>query len=132
MTPLARPASNGHYEVVKLLLEAKADIESQDENGMTPLTRSAFWSHSEVVKLLLKDQANVESKDLRGLTPLAHAAYRGHSEVVTLLVGANAVVKSTFNFMRLSGKTKAPQCLLEIKAKVRLFYNNINGFRDVC
>ena len=119
--------------MVKLLLETKANVESQpDEKRMTPLARSTFWSHFEVVKLLLKYKANVKSKDRRGLIALAHAACRGYSEVVTLLVGSNADVNLTFNFMRFSGKTKALKCLLKFKTIVRLFYNNSNGFRNVC
>jgi ankyrin repeat protein len=72
--------------VVKLLLEAKADVESKDSGfGITPLSRAAAEGHEGAVKLLLEAKADVESKDLGGWTPLSRAAKEGHEAVVKLL-----------------------------------------------
>jgi ankyrin repeat protein len=52
-TPLSLAASYGHEAIVKLLLEAKADIESRDtEYGRTPLSWAAEYGHEAIVKLL--------------------------------------------------------------------------------
>ena len=40
-TPLSWAAENGHVEVVKALLEAKADVEAKDRYGRTPLSLAA-------------------------------------------------------------------------------------------
>ena len=44
----------GHAEVVRLLLEAKAEVDSKDSFGKTPLSWAAHNGHVEVVKLLEK------------------------------------------------------------------------------
>ena len=107
-TPLSWAAENGHETVVKLLVEAEADIESKDvtydrtplswaaENyGQTPLWWAAKNGHEAVVKLLVEAKANIESKDSTyGETPLLWAARSGHKAVVKLLVEAKANIES--------------------------------------
>src|SRR2546421_13875 len=51
-------AKKGHSEVVKLLLETKADVSVTDYYGKTALYMAAKNGHSAVVKLLLKAKAD--------------------------------------------------------------------------
>jgi len=51
-TPLQLAASNGHEDVVKLLLDQEnVDINIHDAKGMTSLARASSGGHDAVVKL---------------------------------------------------------------------------------
>ena len=57
----------GHAEVVRILLEANANVEDHNENGHTPLMEAASAGHVEVAKILLEYGAgiNTHSNEVR-------------------------------------------------------------------
>ena len=92
-TPLVWAASNGHDEVVKILL--RRDGVSPDKPGAhsrTPLRCAALYGHEGVVKMLLKrDDVNPDKPDKGGRTPLHYAAEYGREGVVKVLLGRDDV-----------------------------------------
>ena len=69
-TPLNWAASNGCTDVVKLLLDARADPNKPNRNGRdTPLYWADFYGHKDVVKLLLDAGAKSHVADDRGKHP---------------------------------------------------------------
>ena len=95
VTPLWIASQKGHTGIVKLLLEAKADVNAaRKTNGVTPLFMASQNGHTEVVKLLLAAKADVNAADQGGVTPLWIAVKKGRTEIVRLLLDAKAEVNA--------------------------------------
>ena len=67
-------AENGHLEVVRLLLEAGADENSERTDGATAMFLAAEEGHLEVVRSLLEAGADKESAKMNGTAALSNAA----------------------------------------------------------
>merc|ERR1719195_2597079 len=79
--------------VMKLLLEAKADLEATDEDRKTPLHRAACTGNIETLKLLVEAGANTAADDICRWMPLHYACQEGHREVAKYLLEAKAAVQ---------------------------------------
>lgn len=62
-TSLGYASINGHVEVVKLLLQAGANVLQVDDCYMTPLHYALDRNHEEIVQLLLKPSAEAREND---------------------------------------------------------------------
>lgn len=91
-TALRSAAWGGHSEAVRLLLDARADVDGCDGEGRTALRAAAWGGHEETVLTLLDYGAQVDKADSKGRTPLIAAAYMGHHEAVEILLDHNAEV----------------------------------------
>jgi ankyrin repeat protein len=89
MTPLAIASHGGQLAVVKLLVEAGANLETADAFGMTPLAHAAYMTKPDVVEYLISKGANVHASDKQGrsITDLAALgeASSARDRVITLL-----------------------------------------------
>ncbi|KAF7114733.1 hypothetical protein CNMCM5793_009684 [Aspergillus hiratsukae] len=84
----------GLSNIVKMLLEAGADLEAKNAMDETPLARAALDGSTSAVRLLLEKGANVEPRDKFGYVPLLWAACLGHTAVVCLLLEYGASIDS--------------------------------------
>lgn len=87
---LTRAALAGHAGVVRQLLAAGADVETESADGRRALAHAAGGGHLEVVDLLLARGAGTEGLDRDGRSALSHAAERGSREVVERLLARGA------------------------------------------
>ncbi|HVY83081.1 MAG TPA: ankyrin repeat domain-containing protein [Steroidobacteraceae bacterium] len=69
-TPLLYAAREGHIDVARLLLDAGADIEKADADGVTPLLMAILNGRIELAQMLIERGANVKVSDWYGQTPL--------------------------------------------------------------
>jgi ankyrin repeat protein len=70
MTPLLYAARDGRLDVARALLDAHADIESSDPNGITPLLSAITNNHPALARFLIDRGANIQTADWYGRTPL--------------------------------------------------------------
>ncbi|XP_021730118.1 E3 ubiquitin-protein ligase XBAT33-like [Chenopodium quinoa] len=85
-SPLHFAAAKGHNEIVTLLLENGADVNSRNYCGQTALMQACRYGHWEVVQTLLLFRCNVTRADyLSGRTALHFAAVNGHVRCIRLL-----------------------------------------------
>jgi len=98
MTALMGAAYNGHYEIVKLLLEAGANVnvmDSDDDGGFTALMLATVQGKFAVVKTLLQNGANPNIQRKNGMTALMGAVEEGYVAIAQILLdnGADPTAK---------------------------------------
>lgn len=92
-TPLIIAALHGRVDIVQLLLEYDANVNTKQEDGMTALMMAAMKGHVGILQLLIFKGADVEAKDGEGVTALMWAAAGGHIGVVVTLLDKDVDTK---------------------------------------
>ncbi|THC95621.1 hypothetical protein EYZ11_004883 [Aspergillus tanneri] len=85
-TALHLAIAHGRDDIVQLLLQHRADIDSRSDGGWTALHYACDKGFEGIVRLLLHAGAKINSQLLTGVTPLHLAAQAGHTEVVQCLL----------------------------------------------
>eukprot|EP00042_Codosiga_hollandica_P035345 m.261520 g.261520 ORF g.261520 m.261520 type:complete len:387 (+) comp54610_c0_seq11:92-1252(+) len=90
-TPLYLAAAEGHLVLVRLLIQAGANVNLSNPNGLTPLHEAAWRGDSEIARELLAAGASPLTMSQFGTTPLHDAVLGNHMEIIALLIkhGAN-------------------------------------------
>jgi ankyrin repeat protein len=92
-TPLREAILVDQPEIVKLLIDAKVDVNEHSADDNTPLIYAIKEKRLEIVKLLLAAGANVNSGDEHGATALIYAVRdNNNAELVKMLLDAKADV----------------------------------------
>ncbi|KAK4934274.1 hypothetical protein LTR66_015649, partial [Elasticomyces elasticus] len=82
--PLLTASFGGHQEIVKLLLDQGADINTQGGYHGNALQAASFGGHQEIVKLLLDQGAYINAQRGRHGNALYTASLGGPQEIVKL------------------------------------------------
>ena len=90
-TALWIAAANGHFDVVRLLIEQNAEVDGRTSSNSTPLRAAAFDGHLDIVRCLVENGADVNARNNLNSTPLMVTCYKGQLDVASYLVkhGAN-------------------------------------------
>jgi ankyrin repeat protein len=76
----------GHVEVIKLLLDKKANIQAKSNTGLTAIHSASINGHSRSVQLIIDKGGDPNAEDFRGSCPLHTAAIGGAPEVIEVLL----------------------------------------------
>jgi len=88
--------SFGNLEIVKLLLDRRADINAVSKNAFsaTPLQGAAAFKNIDLARLLIDRGANVNCRGEEGVSPLHEAAGSGQIELAKLLLDHGATLNA--------------------------------------
>merc|ERR1719204_2773928 len=89
-TPLRAACFDGHFEIVKYLVEHNADIEVANRHGHTCLMIACYKGHYKIAKFLISIQADVNRKSVKGNTALHDCAESGSLDIMKLLLISGA------------------------------------------
>ena len=124
-TLLHAASQNGHFDVVKFLLQQNVSLTERDGVNFSALQLAAQNGHLEVVALLYKNGAQADQ------VALYHAAVNGHDDVVKFLL-QNASVKDECmrcdgSFYWLDGKARYQAALIEPEFKANGDYKKFKS-----
>ncbi|MHC4691635.1 MAG: ankyrin repeat domain-containing protein [Planctomycetota bacterium] len=88
-------AAAGKCNVLPLLHEHDAEIDTKAKNEYTPLHIAVFMGHTDVVEWLIDKGADINTSIKYGTTPLHSAVERGRYTMVELLVSKGAACNAT-------------------------------------
>jgi len=127
MTPLMFAASEGNYELTKLLINKGADIHYTRPLGFSTIFMPSMFGHFEIVKLLVESGVDINIEDRWGRTALYVAINFGTKEIAEYLVehGAKIPVKDFLLHHALAkGMTGIVEFMLENGANSTSFNDN--------
>jgi ankyrin repeat protein len=81
---IIRSAACGALEIVKILINAGANVNSADSEGDRAILEAAYFGYYDIVELLLKAGAK-NYKDIKGNDAIYWANKGGHEDIIKLL-----------------------------------------------
>ncbi len=84
-TALMAAVMSGKIEIVKSLIDVKADLNQTDSQGKTALIYAAFFNKNDIAKALIDAGADKTKQDSDGKTALDFATFNKNTELIILL-----------------------------------------------
>ncbi|MDB5855915.1 MAG: transient receptor potential cation channel subfamily er 1 [Herminiimonas sp.] len=124
-TPLHVAVRKRNRATTHALLQAGANADASDFNGIAPLAIAADNNDTAIAAVLLEARASIDQADKRRRTPLIHAAKKGHGAMVKYLIASSADVNRPANGST-TALTEAADCSDLNVAAMRRFYVDLN------
>ena len=136
MTPLHLAAKYGDLDVLKILIDQKADVNTRTWNARTaPLHLAAPCGNPEVLKMLISQKADVSQQDGVDKIPLHYAAEYGNNEAVQILIKRKSYVNATdkdgktpLHYAAQKGNIEVVQALIDKGIKCDLTHEGADRF----
>jgi ankyrin repeat protein len=74
------------FEIVQLLVESGASIQTQDKNNTTPIIKASLKENELIVKYLLEHSGNIYQKDNKNGTAAAYALECQNNQLIKILL----------------------------------------------
>ncbi|GMH36847.1 hypothetical protein BSKO_04720 [Bryopsis sp. KO-2023] len=136
-TPLHAATRFGHVEIVKILIEAGANIFARAAYGLSTLHIAVTYGQLNVIKVLIEAGANANARDNKDDTSLHSAAYAGSPELVQFLLenGAEIDARNKFGSTPIiiaayNGNDEAIEVLIRAGADLSIKDKNGNTIED--
>ena len=100
-------------EIVRLLIQAGADLGTTDSKGATAMHDFAANGATNVLKVLVQNNASLDMPDKKGTTPLMLATEEGRQSAVDFLLtsGADVNLKNSDGLSALHFACEQPKCM---------------------
>jgi ankyrin repeat protein len=93
-TALKFAIMGSHCKTVELLINAKANIETRDEDNQTPLIMACIVGNVEIATLLIDKGADIDAEQSKGWNALYWATSCKNQDCIDLLVSKGAVAEN--------------------------------------
>ncbi len=116
-TALIRAAWMGNEEVVKYLIDQKANLNIQNEDGYTALIQATYSGLTNIVKMLIDAGADVNLQTKTGTNALILASIKDHTEIMKMLIqaGTNLQTKTNLGYTAMDYADSVPAFALLYK-----------------
>jgi len=94
-TPLVTAAGDGHADMIKVLLDAKANPNLPDVQGSTALLHACNQNATDAALALINGGADVNQASNFGRTPLMYAADKGNGRIVQAMIAHHVKLDAT-------------------------------------
>ncbi|XP_076078753.1 uncharacterized protein LOC143048765 [Mytilus galloprovincialis] len=125
VSPLYISSAYGYTEVVHMLINNKADINTCNDKEVTPLHIACQEGHTEVVKMLINNKADINKCKDNEASPVYIACQKGYTEVVKMLINNKADInkcrdtgESPLNIACHEGHTEVVKVLINNQADI--------------
>lgn len=95
VTALFAAAKVAEPELLRLLVEAGAEVDWKNTNGVTPLITAAYYGNCAGVEYLIEAGADVNHQNDKGVSALLGASANYHAECVRMLIEGGADPNAT-------------------------------------
>lgn len=93
-TPLIKACSEGHTDIVRLIIDANCDLNSKDKYGHSALMKAAELQFIDTVNLLITANCDLNIRDRYGHTAVMKACEKEFTDIVRVLCVANCDVNN--------------------------------------
>jgi rhodanese-related sulfurtransferase len=91
-TPLMKASHQGNGKIVRMLIDAGAEVNARNEDGNNALWLACVGGHLQIIDILTDAGTDIDNRNDNGATPLMYAASSGKAGVVERLLAKGADV----------------------------------------